>query len=156
MRTQSRDAQKIEASAGWFVGLRLSARRAWPCPSPCAATITPSNPAATADYINAYRDMWDGGSEENQHGQDFSRGEFTTMKRLAVMGIRKAGGQAMKPGYKQTEVGAIPEDWEVKPLGELGRFRNGINEDEQAFGRGSPFVSLVDVLVQAASSLSMD
>jgi type I restriction enzyme, S subunit len=25
----------------------------------------------------------------------------------------------MKPGYKQTEVGVIPEEWEVKPLGEL-------------------------------------
>lgn len=23
------------------------------------------------------------------------------------------------PGYKQTEVGVIPEDWEVKQLGEL-------------------------------------
>ena len=23
------------------------------------------------------------------------------------------------PGYKQTEVGVIPEDWEVKPLGEI-------------------------------------
>ena len=22
----------------------------------------------------------------------------------------------MKPGYKQTEVGVIPEEWEVKPL----------------------------------------
>ena len=27
----------------------------------------------------------------------------------------------MKPGYKQTEVGIIPEDWEVKPLGSLCR-----------------------------------
>ena len=22
----------------------------------------------------------------------------------------------LKPGYKQTEVGVIPEDWEVRPL----------------------------------------
>ena len=26
----------------------------------------------------------------------------------------------MKPGYKQTEVGVIPEEWEVRPLGEIG------------------------------------
>ena len=26
----------------------------------------------------------------------------------------------VRPGYKQTEVGVIPEDWEVRPLGELG------------------------------------
>ncbi|HQL20662.1 MAG TPA: restriction endonuclease subunit S [Opitutaceae bacterium] len=29
----------------------------------------------------------------------------------------------MKPGYKQTEVGVIPEEWEVKPLGEIGGVR---------------------------------
>ncbi|AWI10006.1 restriction endonuclease subunit S [Ereboglobus luteus] len=29
----------------------------------------------------------------------------------------------VKPDYKQTEVGVIPEDWEVKPLGEIGGVR---------------------------------
>jgi len=28
----------------------------------------------------------------------------------------------LKPGYKQTELGVIPEEWEVKPLGELAEF----------------------------------
>ena len=28
----------------------------------------------------------------------------------------------VKPGYKQTEVGVIPEEWEVKRLGELASF----------------------------------
>ena len=31
----------------------------------------------------------------------------------------------MKPGYKQTEVGVIPEEWEVKLLPEVLRFRGG-------------------------------
>lgn len=31
----------------------------------------------------------------------------------------------LKPGYKQTEVGVIPEDWDVKALGEVARFRTG-------------------------------
>jgi len=31
----------------------------------------------------------------------------------------------MKPGYKQTEVGVIPADWEVKSLGELGSIVRG-------------------------------
>lgn len=31
----------------------------------------------------------------------------------------------LKPGYKQTELGVIPEDWEIKKLGELARFRTG-------------------------------
>ncbi len=29
----------------------------------------------------------------------------------------------VRPGYKQTEVGVIPEDWEVRPLGEIGGVR---------------------------------
>lgn len=33
------------------------------------------------------------------------------------------------PGYKQTEVGVIPEDWEVKELGEVCRFAQGIQVD---------------------------
>ena len=31
----------------------------------------------------------------------------------------------MKPGYKQTEVGVIPEEWEVKPLLSTVRIANG-------------------------------
>ena len=33
----------------------------------------------------------------------------------------------LKQGYKQTEVGVIPSDWDVKELGEIGTFKNGIN-----------------------------
>ena len=32
----------------------------------------------------------------------------------------------VRPGYKQTEVGLIPEDWNVKPLGELGETLIGL------------------------------
>lgn len=39
------------------------------------------------------------------------------------------GFKAVKPavpaGYKQTEVGVIPEDWDVKRLGEIGTFSKG-------------------------------
>jgi len=31
----------------------------------------------------------------------------------------------IRPGYKPTDVGAIPEDWEVKTLGDFGKFRGG-------------------------------
>ncbi|NLY12373.1 MAG: hypothetical protein GXZ10_02015 [Gammaproteobacteria bacterium] len=48
-------------------------------------------------------------------------------------------------GYKQTEVGVIPEDWEVLALGEIGTFKNGINKGADDFGHGSPFVNLMDV-----------
>ncbi|MDO9224913.1 MAG: restriction endonuclease subunit S [Pseudomonadota bacterium] len=32
----------------------------------------------------------------------------------------------MKPGYKQTEVGVIPEEWEVRPLSLVAEIRGGI------------------------------
>src|SRR5690606_5656442 len=34
--------------------------------------------------------------------------------------------EPIKPGYKKTKVGVIPEDWEVKKLGELGKVLNGL------------------------------
>ena len=51
----------------------------------------------------------------------------------------------LKQGYKQTEVGVIPEDWKVVHLSQLGKFKNGINKSSEAFGHGSPFVNLMDV-----------
>ena len=33
--------------------------------------------------------------------------------------------QTVKPGYKQTEVGVIPEEWESVKAGDIGRFRGG-------------------------------
>ncbi len=58
----------------------------------------------------------------------------------------------LKEGYKQTEVGIIPEDWLVTSLGELGNFKNGINKNSEAFGHGHPFVNLMDVF--GVSSIS--
>ena len=51
----------------------------------------------------------------------------------------------LMPGYKHTEAGVIPEDWESRPLSSIGRFKNGINKGSEAFGHGSPFVNLMDV-----------
>ena len=48
-------------------------------------------------------------------------------------------------GYKQTEVGLIPENWVVKKLGDIGKFKNGINKGKEDFGFGYPFVNLLDI-----------
>jgi len=42
----------------------------------------------------------------------------------------------MKPGYKQTEVGVIPEEWEVKLLPEVCRFRGGKAHEQYISGHG--------------------
>jgi type I restriction enzyme S subunit len=45
----------------------------------------------------------------------------------------------VKPGYKQTEVGVIPEDWEVKLLPEVTHFRGG-KAHEQHISDAGPYV----------------
>jgi type I restriction enzyme, S subunit len=77
-----------------------------------------------------------------------------TMQEL-LTGKKRLPGFEIKSGYKQTETGAIPVDWEVRALGEIGIFKNGINKDRTAFGHGSPFVNLLDVF-GAASISSID
>jgi len=47
--------------------------------------------------------------------------------------------------FKQTSIGLIPSDWEVKKLGEIGELKNGINKDKNDFGFGFPMVNLMDV-----------
>ena len=65
----------------------------------------------------------------------------------------------LKPGFKRTEIGIVPEDWIVHSLGDIGTFKNGINKDSTAFGRGSPFVNLMDVFgvscISSADRLSL-
>jgi len=39
----------------------------------------------------------------------------------------------------------VPDRWEVRTLGSLGEFTNGINKSKEDFGFGSPFVNLQDV-----------
>jgi type I restriction enzyme S subunit len=55
----------------------------------------------------------------------------------------------LKLGYKQTEVGVIPEDWAVRPLGQLGSWRGGATPSMQnsAFWANGtiPWVSSGDV-----------
>lgn len=49
-------------------------------------------------------------------------------------------------GYKDSPLGIIPEEWEVKRLGELFSFKNGINAKKESYGGGIPFVNTMDVL----------
>ena len=62
-----------------------------------------------------------------------------------LTGKKRLPGFETKPGYKQTEVGMISQDWNVVPLSKLGKFKNGINKNSEAFGHGNPFVNLMDV-----------
>ncbi len=54
-------------------------------------------------------------------------------------------GYLCPTGYKQTEVGVIPEDWETPVLGMLFSFKNGLNKGKEFFGYGTPIVNYMDV-----------
>lgn len=45
-------------------------------------------------------------------------------------------------GFRDTEVGKIPNDWKIKKLGCFGDFRNGINFRREDFGKGYPVINV--------------
>jgi type I restriction enzyme S subunit len=56
----------------------------------------------------------------------------------------------VKPGYKRTEVGVIPEEWEVLPFGKLahierGKFTARPRNDPKYYGGDIPFIQTGDV-----------
>ncbi len=51
----------------------------------------------------------------------------------------------LRPGYKQTEVGEIPREWDILCLGEFFSFKNGLNKAKEFFGYGTPIVNYMDV-----------
>ncbi len=50
----------------------------------------------------------------------------------------------VRPGYKQTDVGVIPENWDVTTFGELFAFTNGVNADKTAYGKGVRFINVLE------------
>lgn len=48
-------------------------------------------------------------------------------------------------GYKKTVVGIVPEEWEETTLSELFTFKNGLNKEKEAFGKGTPIINYTDV-----------
>ena len=53
--------------------------------------------------------------------------------------------QVLPIGYKQTNLGLLPCEWDAVPLGELFIFKNGLNKAKRFFGTGIPIVNYMDV-----------
>ena len=49
-------------------------------------------------------------------------------------------------GYKKTELGIFPCDWDLKPLESLLVFKNGVNADKEKYNNGVKMISVIDVL----------
>ena len=48
-------------------------------------------------------------------------------------------------GYKVTDVGVIPDDWELVPIGDIFKFKNGLNKAKQFFVEGTPIINYMDI-----------
>ena len=58
----------------------------------------------------------------------------------------------MKAGYKQTDIGSIPEDWDVRPIHKLGKIYGGLSGKVKTdFGHGNafyiPFMNIMNNVV---------
>jgi type I restriction enzyme S subunit len=63
-----------------------------------------------------------------------------------LIGNRRLSGFATKPGYKQTEVGVIPAEWEVTTVGEIsdvktGPFGSALHEKDYV-NNGTPIITV--------------
>lgn len=62
------------------------------------------------------------------------------------MEVREANAAyQVAPAYKQTEVGLIPADWEVKRLGDIAVVRDGTHQTPRYVSNGVPFYSVEQV-----------
>jgi type I restriction enzyme S subunit len=53
----------------------------------------------------------------------------------------------VKPG-RESEAGALPDDWEPVPFSQLLEFRNGVNAEKAAYGTGVPFINVLEVITR--------
>lgn len=53
---------------------------------------------------------------------------------------------ARRAGFRRTALGILPEDWKVCTFGELFDFRNGVNAVKEAYGKGTRFINVLEVI----------
>lgn len=59
--------------------------------------------------------------------------------------ITRLNNGEVPSGYKKTSVGIVPNEWTEHTLGDIFKFKNGLNKEKEAFGQGTPIVNYTDV-----------
>ncbi len=54
-------------------------------------------------------------------------------------------GLGVSNKYQFTDFGLFPSDWILISIGELLRFKNGLNKEKEFFGEGTPIINYMDV-----------
>ena len=85
-----------------------------------------------------------GGSSSQEHGAGVGI--------MAGQMMQEAAGKAIPAGYKQTELGVIPEDWEVVEFGQiLIEFRNGYAFSASGYVKvGTPIITMAQIGLSGA------
>lgn len=52
-------------------------------------------------------------------------------------------------GGRQTDIGTIPDGWEVLTLSQLLDFQNGFNAEKSSYGSGIPFANVLEVITKS-------
>jgi type I restriction enzyme S subunit len=68
--------------------------------------------------------------------------------------VSDKGARPISAKMKQTEIGLLPEDWEVVKIGHSFSFKNGLNKEKEFFGYGYPIVNYMDVFRNTSISKS--
>lgn len=50
---------------------------------------------------------------------------------------------------RQTDIGTIPDGWDVQPLAQLLDFQNGFNAEKSSYGTGVPFANVLEVITKS-------
>ena len=48
----------------------------------------------------------------------------------------------LRPGYKKTEIGVIPEEWDAIPVGDSSGSRTALTPTKRSLGTGTPIVNV--------------
>ena len=49
--------------------------------------------------------------------------------------------------FKDSDLGRIPKNWQILKVSKLLEFKNGLNKEKNAFGKGNPIVNYMDVFL---------
>lgn len=55
-----------------------------------------------------------------------------------------ATNQTITAGYKQTEVGVMPDDWKIVRFADFLDFKNGVNAEKKDYGSGIKFINVLE------------
>lgn len=68
------------------------------------------------------------------------------MNQIIKQRIEQINNGEIPDGYKKTQFGIFPCDWETKTLDQLLDFKNGVNADKEKYNSGVKMISVMDIL----------